>query len=255
MGRLSGKIALVTGTAGGIGRATALTLAREGARVVGCDLHPEGSADTVRLARDAGGEMTAMAPVDLSSEAGANAWTAAAVAVYGGVDILVNNASAIRFGPISSLSFEDWSFTIRNELDIVFLVTRAAWPHLIARGGGSIVNIASISATRGAFFMPQNAHGAAKGGVLSQTYHLVTEGGPHGIRVNAVSPAMTATPQTAPLLADPESPFAGELARIPLSRVGQPQDVANVVLFLASDESAHVSGANIPVDGGSSAIG
>jgi meso-butanediol dehydrogenase/(S,S)-butanediol dehydrogenase/diacetyl reductase len=255
MGRLSGKIALVTGTAGGIGRATALTLAREGARVVGCDLHPEGSADTVRLARDAGGEMTAMAPVDLSSEAGANAWTAAAVAVYSGVDILVNNASAIRFGPISSLSFEDWSFTIRNELDIVFLVTRAAWPHLIARGGGSIVNIASISATRGAFFMPQNAHGAAKGGVLSLTYQLVTEGGPHGIRVNAVSPAMTATPQTAPLLADPESPFAGELARIPLSRVGQPQDVANVVLFLASDESAHVSGANIPVDGGSSAIG
>jgi len=255
MGRLSGKIALVTGTAGGIGRATALTLAREGARVVGCDLHPEGSADTVRVARDAGGEMTAMAPVDLSSEAGANAWTAAAVAVYGGVDILVNNASAIRFGPISSLSFEDWSFTIRNELDIVFLVTRAAWPHLIARGGGSIVNIASISATRGAFFMPQNAHGAAKGGVLSLTYQLVTEGGPHGIRVNAVSPAMTATPQTEPLLADPESPFAGELARIPLNRVGQPQDVANVVLFLASDESAHVSGANIPVDGGSSAIG
>jgi NAD(P)-dependent dehydrogenase (short-subunit alcohol dehydrogenase family) len=255
MGRLSGKIALVTGTAGGIGRATALTLAREGARVVGCDLHSEGSADTVRLARDAGGEMTAMAPVDLSSEAGANAWTAAAAAVYGGVDILVNNASAIRFGPIGSLSFEDWSFTIRNELDIVFLVTRAVWPHLIARGGGSIVNIASISATRGAFFMPQNAHGAAKGGVLSLTYQLVTEGGPHGIRVNAVSPAMTATPQTAPLLADPASPFEGELARIPLGRVGQPQDVANAVLFLASDESAHVSGANIPVDGGSSAIG
>ena len=255
MGRLPGKIALVTGTAGGIGRATALTLAREGARVVGCDLNPEGSADTVRLARDAGGEMTAMAPVDLSSEAGAGAWAAAAVAVYGGVDILVNNASAIRFGPISSLSFEDWSFTIRNELDTVFLVTRAVWPHLVAQGGGSIVNIASISATRGAFFMPQNAHGAAKGGVLSLTYQLVTEGGPHGIRVNAVSPAMTATPQTAPLLADPESPFTGELARIPLGRVGQPQDVANAVLFLASDESSHVSGANIPVDGGSSAIG
>jgi meso-butanediol dehydrogenase / (S,S)-butanediol dehydrogenase / diacetyl reductase len=255
MGRLSGKIALVTGTAGGIGRATALTLAREGARVVGCDLHPEGSAGTVRLAREAGGEMTAMAPVDLASEAGASAWAAAAAAVYGGVDILVNNASAIRFGPISSLSFEDWSFTIRNELDIVFLVTRAVWPHLVAQGGGSIVNIASISATRGAFFMPQNAHGAAKGGVLSLTYQLVTEGGPHGIRVNAVSPAMTATPQTAPLLADPDSPFAGELARIPLGRVGQPQDVANAVLFLASDEAAHVSGANIPVDGGSSAIG
>jgi meso-butanediol dehydrogenase/(S,S)-butanediol dehydrogenase/diacetyl reductase len=254
--RLAGKVALVTGTAGGIGRATALTLAREGAAVVGCDLDPDGSAETVRLA----GEMTAMAPVDLSAEAGANAWVADAVAAYGGVDILVNNASAIRFGPITTLSWDDWAFTIRNELHIVFLVTRAVWPHLvardpIARGTGSVVNIASITATRGAFFMPQNAHGAAKGGVLALTYQLVTEGGPHGIRVNAVSPAMTATPQTAPLLADPGGPFAGELARIPLGRVGRPEDVANAVLFLASDEAAHVSGANIPVDGGAAAVG
>ena len=158
------RVALVTGTAGGIGRATALTLARQGAAVVGCDLDPTGSAETVRLVREAGGEITAMAPVDLASEAGANAWVADAAAAYGGVDILVNNASAIRFGAITELSAGDWSFTIRNELDIVFYVTRAAWPHLVARGAGSIVNIASITATRGAFFMPQNAHGAAKGG-------------------------------------------------------------------------------------------
>ena len=234
-------------------------LAREGAAVVGCDLNPEGSAETVRLVREAGGEMTAMAPVDLASEAGANAWVAEAAAAYGGVDILVNNASAIRFGPITTLSAGDWSFTIRNELDIVFFVTRAVWPHLVARdpvpGHGSIVNIASITATRGAYFMPQNAHGAAKGGVLALTYQLVTEGGPHGIRVNAVSPAMTATPQTAPLLADTGGPFAGELARIPLGRVGRPEDVAHAVLFLASDEAAHVSGANIPVDGGAAAVG
>jgi meso-butanediol dehydrogenase / (S,S)-butanediol dehydrogenase / diacetyl reductase len=253
--RLAGKTALVTGTGGGIGRAIALRFAREGAKVVGCDLYPEGSQETVSLARADGGEMTAMAPVDLSSEEGANAWVTEAVAVYGGVDILVNNASAIRFGPITELSVADWSFTIRNELDIVFLVTRAVWPELIARGGGSIVNIASIAATRGAFFMAQNAHGAAKGGVLSLTYQLVTEGGPHGIRVNAVSPAMTSTPHTAPLLADPDGPFASELARIPLGRVGQPEDVAAAVLFLASDDAAHVSGANIPVDGGSAAIG
>jgi meso-butanediol dehydrogenase/(S,S)-butanediol dehydrogenase/diacetyl reductase len=255
MARLSGKIALVTGTGGGIGRAVALTFAREGALVVGCDLHAAGSQETVAMAQAAGGEMTAMAPVDLATEAGANEWVHDAVAVYGGVDILVNNASAIRFGPITSLSVEDWSFTIRNELDIVFLVTRAGWPHLVSRGGGSIVNIASISATRGAAFMPQNAHGAAKGGVLSLTLQLVTEGGPHGIRVNAVSPAMTATPHTAPLLADQSGPFAGMVERIPLGRVGQPEDVANAVLFLASDEAAHVTGANIPVDGGAAAIG
>jgi meso-butanediol dehydrogenase / (S,S)-butanediol dehydrogenase / diacetyl reductase len=253
--RLAGKVALVTGTAGGIGRATAQILAREGAAVVGCDLNREGAAETVRLVAEAGGTMTSMAPVDLASEAGANAWVTEAAAAHGGVDILVNNASAIRFGPITELSAADWSFTIRHELDIVFFVTRAAWPHLVARGGGSIVNIASITATRGAHFMPQNAHGAAKGGVLALTYQLVTEGGPVGIRVNAVSPAMTATPQTAPLLADTGGPFAGELARIPLGRVGRPEDVAHAVLFLASDEAAHVSGANIPVDGGAAAIG
>jgi meso-butanediol dehydrogenase / (S,S)-butanediol dehydrogenase / diacetyl reductase len=178
-----------------------------------------------------------------------------AAALAGGLDILVNNASAIRFGPIDQLSAADWSFTIRNELDIVFLVTRAAWPHLIAAGGGSIVNVASISASRGAFFMPQNAHGAAKGGVLALTYQLVVEGGPHGIRVNAVSPAMTETPQTAPLLTDPDGPAASIAARAPLGRWGQPSDVANAILFLCSDESSHVSGANIPVDGGAAVVG
>jgi meso-butanediol dehydrogenase / (S,S)-butanediol dehydrogenase / diacetyl reductase len=228
--------------------------------VVGCDLNPEASAETVRLVRAAGGEMTAMAPVDLSSEAGANAWVAQAAATYGGVDILVNNASAIRFGPITELSVADWSFTIRNELDIVFYVTRAVWPHLvardlIARGTASIVNIASITATRGAYFMPQNAHGAAKGGVLALTYQLVTEGGPHGIRVNAVSPAMTETPQTAPLLHDPGGPAASIAARVPLGRWGQPEDVAQAILFLCSDEASHVSGANIPVDGGAAVVG
>jgi meso-butanediol dehydrogenase/(S,S)-butanediol dehydrogenase/diacetyl reductase len=177
------------------------------------------------------------------------------VALAGGVDILVNNASAIRFGPIDTLSFADWSFTIRHELDIVFLVTRAAWPHLVAAGGGSIVNVASISATRGAFFMPQNAHGAAKGGVLALTYQLVVEGGPHGIRVNAVSPAMTETPHTAPMLRDPAGPAASIAARTPLGRWAQPQDVAHAILFLACDESSHVSGANIPVDGGAAVVG
>ena len=226
MGRLDGKRALISGTGGGIGRATALLCAREGAHVVGCDLHAETSDATVELVRAAGG-----------------------------LDIVVNNASAIRFGPIDQLSFADWSFTIRNELDIVFLVTRAAWPHLVTGGGGSIVNVASISASRGAFFMPQNAHGAAKGGVLALTYQLVVEGGPHGIRVNAVSPAMTETPHTTPLLRDPDGPAASIAARAPLGRWGQPEDVAQAILFLASDESSHVSGANIPVDGGSAAVG
>jgi NAD(P)-dependent dehydrogenase (short-subunit alcohol dehydrogenase family) len=227
MGRLDGKRALISGTGGGIGRATALLCAREGAHVVGCDLHAETSEETVELVRASGGRMDAIAPVDLATEEGARRWVDAAVALAGGLDIVVNNASAIRFGPIDKLSFADWSFTIRNELDIVFLVTRAAWPHLVAGGGGSIVNVASISASRGAFFMPQNAHGAAKGGVLALTYQLVVEGGPHGIRVNAVSPAMTETPHTTPLLQDPDGPAASIAARAPLGRWGQPEDVAH----------------------------
>jgi meso-butanediol dehydrogenase/(S,S)-butanediol dehydrogenase/diacetyl reductase len=255
MGRLDGKRALISGTGGGIGRATALACAREGAHVVGCDLNPETSAETVELVRAGGGRMDAIAPVDLATEEGAGRWVREAVALTGGIDILVNNASAIRFGPIDALSFADWSFTIRHELDIVFLVTGAAWPHLVTSGGGSIVNVASITASRGAFFMPQNAHGAAKGGVLALTYQLVVEGGPHGIRVNAVSPAMTETPHTAPLLADPDGPAANIAARVPLGRWGQPEDVAHAIVFLSSDEARHVSGANIPVDGGAAVVG
>ena len=255
MGRLDGKRALVSGTGGGIGRATALLFAREGAHVVGGDLNPATSEETVKLARDGGGRMDAVAPADLATEQGARRWVEAAVDLADGVDILVNNASAIRFGPIDQLSFADWSFTIRHELDIVFLCTQAAWPHLVAAGGGAIVNVASISASRGAFFMPQNAHGAAKGGVLALTYQLVIEGGPHGIRVNAVSPAMTQTPQTTPLLTDPAGPGKSIAARVPLGRWGQPEDVAHAILFLASDEASHVSGANIPVDGGAAVVG
>jgi NAD(P)-dependent dehydrogenase (short-subunit alcohol dehydrogenase family) len=255
MGRLDGKRVLVSGTGGGIGRATAQICAREGAYVVGCDLDPVTSQATVDLVRAAGGRMDAIAPVDLATEKGAHGWVDAAVALTGGVDVLVNNASSIRFGPIASLSFRDWSFTIRHELDIVFLVTKAAWPHLVTAGGGAVVNVASISATRGAFFMPQNAHGAAKGGVLALTYQLVVEGGPHRIRVNAVSPAMTETPHTRHLLADPSGPADAIRSRVPLGRWGQPEDVAHAILFLASDEAAHVSGANIPVDGGTAVLG
>jgi len=255
MGRLDGKRALISGSGGGIGRAAALLCAREGAHVAGCDLNRETSAETVELVRAGGGRMDAIAPVDLATEEGASRWVREAASLTGGIDVLVNNASTIRFGPIDTLSFADWSFTIRHELDIVFLVTRAAWPYLVAGGGGSIVNVASITASRGAFFMPQNAHGAAKGGVLALTYQLVVEGGPHGIRVNAVSPAMTETLHTAPLLADPDGPGASIAARVPLGRWGQPEDVAHAILFLASDESSHVSGANIPVDGGAAVVG
>ena len=253
MGRLDGKVTLITGAARGIGRAAAVLFAAEGATVVGCDLTP--CTDTEREIAEHGGTFSATAPVDLGDPDQASAWVDDAAARFGGIDVLYNNASAIRFGPIDTLSVQDWRFTVRNELDLVFHATRAAWPHLVARGGGSIVNMASISATRGAWFMAQNAHGATKGGVLGLTYQLVVEGGPHGIRVNAISPSLTITAETEHLLTDPDSPFSLDQARIPLGRVGYPADVAKVALFLACDDSAYVSGANIPVDGGTSAVG
>lgn len=179
-----------------------------------------------------------------------------AAGVYGGVDVLYNNASAQRFAPLDELGVADWDFTMRNELDLVYYTTRAAWPHLKERGGGSIINVGSIAALRGVEFMAQNAHSAAKGGVIALTLQLVVEGGPHGIRANVISPGMTETPNTAALLAHPPDRFRKVvLERIPLGRHGQPEDVVNAAIFLASDESSWISGTNIIVDGGGSVLG
>ncbi len=254
-GRLDGKVALITGVGGGIGRAAARIFAAEGATVAGCDLQEAATEETVELVRSAGGRMTATAGVDLGDHRAAAQWVDAAAAEHGGLDVLLNNASAIRFGPVDRLAVEDWLFTVRNELDLVFYAIRAAWPHLVARGGGAIVNIGSIAGTRGAWFMPQNAHGATKGGVLGLTYQLAVEGGPLGIRVNAISPALTRTPATEHLLSDPDSPFDQALARIPLGRVGEPEDIARAAAFLASPDAAYITGVNLPVDGGTAAVG
>lgn len=254
-GRLDGKVALITGVAQGIGRASAQVFAAEGAHVVGCDLKDVATKETAELVRAAGGHMTASGGVDLGDADAAAQWVDAAAQEHGGIDILFNVASAIRFGPVDALAIDDWHFTVRNELDLVFYAVRAAWPHLVARGGGAIVNVGSISGYRGAWFMPQNAHGATKGGVLGLTYQLAVEGGPSGIRVNAVSPALTRTPETEPLLSDPDSPFDLASARIPLGRVGEPEDIARAAAFLASDDAAYITGINLPVDGGTAAVG
>jgi meso-butanediol dehydrogenase/(S,S)-butanediol dehydrogenase/diacetyl reductase len=256
MGRLDGKIALITGIGGGIGRASALLFAAEGARVAGCDLDAEAAAETEALVRAAAGEMTATGGVDLGDAAAARDWVDGAVAAYDGVDVLFNNASAIRMAPIEDLKVEDWDFTIRNELDLVFYTTKAAWPHLVRSGGGSVISMGSIAAMRGVQFTAQNAHSAAKGGVMALALQLVVEGAAHGIRSNVISPGITRTPATAPLFEDPPEAFRkAVLDRIPRRRVGEPEDVARVALFLASDESDYVNGANIVVDGGMSTLG
>ena len=158
--------------------------------------------------------------MNLSGRDGARAWVDAAVERFGGVDILYNNASALRNGPLMELSDDDWHFTIKNELDIVWYSVRAAWPELVRRGGGSIVNVASIAARLGARFVGQVPHGSAKGGVLAMTKHLCAAGGPLGIRANAILPGLIYTPETARFIDDPDGPLPGILAKIPLGRYG-----------------------------------
>ena len=249
MGRLTGKIALITGTAGGQGRAAALAFAREGAKVVGCDIKREASEKTVELVRAEGGEMTAMAPVDLSDEEQATRWVNDAAAVYGGMDVLYNNAALGRIGPLMNMSTEAWHFTLRHELDVIFFVTRAAWPHLVARGGGSIINTGSIIGGRGSD-MPMAAHGTGKAGVIGLTRHMALEGGPSGIRANCISPGLIATEMFEHLIRDPNDNLHKQIRTSPLGRVGLAEDVAPLAVFLASDESGYITGANIPVDGG-----
>ena len=251
--RLAGKVALITGTAGGQGRAAALLFAQEGATIVGCDLKEEKSRETVAIVRAAGGSMTSMEPVDLGDSATARAWINEAAELHGGFDILYNNASAPRFAWIADMTDEDWHFTIRNELHLMFYACSAAWPHLIARGGGSIINTGSIS---GVAAMPDTpgsiAHATTKGAVIAMTRELALEGGPHNIRANTISPGIIDSPATADQLAH-GSFREDHLASLMLRRIGTAEDVAGVALFLASDESSWVTGANLIVDGGFSA--
>jgi NAD(P)-dependent dehydrogenase (short-subunit alcohol dehydrogenase family) len=253
-GRLAGKVALITGTAGGQGRAAALLFAAEGATVVGTDVDADGAAETVDLVRDAGGVMDSAHPLDLADEDGVRAWVDAAAARHGGIDVLHNNAGATRFSPIAETTYADWSFVLRNELDVVFLVTKHAWPHLVARGGGSVLLVGSTAGITGSLTNPRIAHTATKGGVVAMTKQLAAEGAAHGIRANCISPGMIRTPATEGDLLAPDHPMRAIARAIPMGRIGTADEVARCALFLASDEASYVTGANLVVDGGWSAV-
>ena len=253
--RLNGRVAAITGTGGGQGRAAALLFAAEGAVIVGCDLKAGDSDETVEMVRAAGGTMTSMHPLDLTDQGAVQRWIDQAVEQHGRLDILYNNAAGPRFAPLMDMPTDDWHYTLRNELDIIFYAVKAVWPHLIEGGGGSIVNTASIQGvlcvqpTVGAF-----AHAAAKGGLIAMTRELANEGSPHGIRVNAVSPGLIMSPGTAEWVNSMPGYLDAFVERQLVKRPGQPEDIARAALFLASDDAAFISGQNLIVDGGYSAV-
>ena len=246
--RLAGKTCIVTGSGGSIGRATCLRFAAEGANVVGCDIAPAGAEETVRLVTASGGSIISVHPADLTEKSACEHLVQTAVDHFGGVDVLFNNGAMAYFAWIEEMDDDTWDKTINQELDLVFLLTRAAWPEL-KKSQGCIVNTASLSAWAGIELLPGLAHAAAKGGVLSMTRQLAMEGRKHGIRANSVSPGTIETNQTRFILEDPEW-CRVQLGRAMINRMGQPEEVASVVAFLASADASYVTGADIAVDGG-----
>jgi NAD(P)-dependent dehydrogenase (short-subunit alcohol dehydrogenase family) len=245
-GRLEGKVALITGTGSGQGRAAALRMTQEAARVVGCDLNAEGNEETIRRVKEQGGEMVGMAPVDVADPHQIRAWVDEAAQVHHRVDVLYNNAGSTRDAAIELIQADDWHFTMRNEIDIVFFATQAAWPYLKERGG-VIISTASVSGHLGS--PGKITHATSKGAVIAMSRAFAAEGAAHGIRSFSISPGPIRVEGSEWYFDDPlvrEQSTSSTL----LGRLGRAEDIADVATFLASDESSFMTGCDIPVDGG-----
>jgi meso-butanediol dehydrogenase / (S,S)-butanediol dehydrogenase / diacetyl reductase len=252
--RLAGKVAFISGTGRGLGRAAAKIFAAEGAKVFGCGRKKDAADETVEMVRSMGGIMETYAPVDLTRPEGAHDWIEAGIRKFGRIDILFNNASAIRHAPFGEQPLEDWYFTIDHELHLPYLCTRAAWPHLQTRGG-VIINMGSVAGIRGVKFQPMTAHGITKASMISMTNHLTAAGAGYGIRAVCISPGMIRSEATDRYFDIQGSPIPSLIAQTPSGRVGEPEEIAKLAAFLASDEAPFINGANIVIDGGISAMG
>jgi len=249
-GRLDGKVALISGTGGRIGRECALMFAREGAVVVGCDFDEGKGKETSKLASKEGLKVETSPPLDMTNENDVESLVKRVVDEHGKVDILVTAAGFTEMAWIPDMTHEQWRTTMVAELDITFLLVRAVWPHMLENGGGSIINFSSVAAWMGVKGMPSIAHCAGKGGVLAMTRQMALEGGPHGIRANTIAPGLVDS--DAPGMELPMPPEFKELMleKHMLSRLGKPEDIAYAALYLGSDESSYVTGADFRIDGG-----
>ena len=252
MSRLTGKVAIVTGGASGIGRATALRLAEEGARVVVADLNGPGAETVAEEIQHAGGVAIGVKS-DVSDEGEVEAMTAAAVAEFGSVDVLHNNAAMVGAGllgldgDVLSTSPDIWDRTFAVTLRGQWLCARSVMPHMLAAGRGSIINTSSGASLGGD--RSRIAYSAAKAGVNSLTRSIATVYGKQGIRCNAIAPGFVLTPPAR--LQVPPRDLAVYVDNCLTPELGEPEDIAAVVAFLAADESRYITGQVISVDGGS----
>ena len=246
MGRLDGKVAVITGAAGGIGREAALLFSQEGASVCVADVSRENGEKTASECREA-----FFQEVDVADAASVEAMYAAAAERYGGIDVLYNNAGIMPEGDGSILDteLEAWQQVQDVNTKGVFLCCKFGIPHLLERGGGSVINVASFVALMGAA-TSQISYTASKGAVLSLSRELSVEFARRGIRVNAICPGPVETPLLMRLFAETPGALERRLQHLPMGRLAQAKEIAYGALFLASDESSYVTGTEFLVDGG-----
>jgi len=245
IGRLDGKVALITGSGSGIGRATAILFAREGAKVVVADYIAEGGEETVTMIKAAGGEAI-FVKADVAKATDVEKMVKVAVDIYGQLDILYNNAgiAEIQNVPTAEVKEENWDRVIDIDLKGVFLGMKYGIPEMLKRGGGVIINTASMAGLVGFSYLP--AYSAAKAGAVELTKTAAMEYARQNIRVNCICPGGIVTP-----MLEQREDFGNFIRRrTPVHRLGKPEEVAPAALFLASDESSYVTGTALAVDGG-----